>query len=144
MRASEDWIQKYEYNEWDAVDEQVPFRVKTDESDEVARLLLLDDWYEKLATLYHYFRTAGDVITIQKPTGEVLEQVYQAFQELTLTGEIAGVRFGISLLRLIAHVAKKGISLGKFTYKKRGFGEGPFGEGAFGSSTIAREVSSSG
>lgn len=137
-------MQRFVFNEWEAVDEQVPFRVKTDESDEVVRLLLLDDWYEDLATLYRYFRTAGDVITIQESTVEVLEQVYQAFQELTLTVEIAGVRFGILLLRLIAHVAKKGISLGKFTYKKRGFGEGPFGEGAFGSSTIAREVSPSG
>lgn len=115
------------------------------EDGKLVRILLHEDWYDRLLPVYKGFLWMGSgVNAVSPPTNSALDNAGELFVSLVFEFEILGWVFSWSVLCFLYATAKKAakkvVTVGKFAYERTGFGEGGFGEGPWGESqTIIKE-----
>ncbi len=106
--------------------------------DSYLRVLLHENWYDRLKPLYDWFEEGATLVT------DVPEQVEKCFDwllEISIEIEVYGWVFAMSITWLLAKLAKQQVSLGKFTYKKGGqFGSSRLGAMPLGGGTQLLEL----
>jgi hypothetical protein len=114
------------------VDERLPIRFRREDG-EIGRILLLEEWYDKLAPLFEYFRTGAGIVGLSEYS-EDLEPAFEFFRHLIAEFEIAGWAFTFSLIALLQWAAKQAITLGKFSYEHAGWSYDTmvYGSGTYG------------
>lgn len=127
------------YEEWGAVDEMLPYRVKVDGEGRAVRFLLCDQWYDCLWPIFELARLINAGIKWVSPPG-IIQTLHSYIDHLVINMESLGVPFAICIAGLASYLAEKTISIGKFTYKSYGYGEGPYGKVPFGGGPVAHEM----
>lgn len=117
-----------------------PIVPKYGENGELVRILLHDDWYDRLLPVYKYFSWAIGGIAISPPSSSALKKAGELIQSLVFEFQFHGWAFSLSLLYFLHKAAKKAVTVGKFIYKRvGGFGRMSFGKGSFGRSRTVIE-----
>lgn len=118
-----------------------PIVPKYREDGELVRILLHEDWYDRLLPVYKYFLwMTGSGIAATPPSNSALHKVGEMIGSLVFEFELLGWVFSFSVLYFLYEAAKKVVTVGKFVYERAGYGAGRYGEGPYGvSQTIIKE-----
>lgn len=118
---------------------------------EIVRILIHEDYYEAAESLYNTYMKATEVVDIGVGTDLAdivgiadLPIYHEAMNHIgnipvSVDAELQGVVISMNLIALLLWAAKAAVSIGKFTYKTLGYGEGGYGEGPYGGGPVVRE-----
>lgn len=103
------------------INENLPILVDRDNKGDILRILIREDWYDKLLPLYEKAKVLTSVAGISKVPAE-LERATELINSLIIDHNAIGWGFSFSLIAIFLWAANKATSVGKFVYEKVGTG----------------------
>lgn len=123
-----------------ALDTSKQVRVVCDEEGFQLRVLLLEDWYDRLKALYDYLEWIAAGVSVES-IPEHIEACFEWLSVLSTEIGASGWIFTIGIVGWVTRLVKNQVSLGKFTYETTGrFGTSRFGNTPLGGGITLLEL----
>ncbi|SDD17471.1 hypothetical protein [Natrinema hispanicum] len=114
----------------------LPVVTKRGENGELVRVLIHENWFDKLSPLFSAFRWVRAYVAVESIPQELvqaLQKPLELISSFVVDFGAFGWTFSLSLILLMEWAASKGVAVGKFVYEEvSGYGRARYGEGRYG------------
>ena len=94
-----------------------PIEIRKDDQSKIARILIRQDWYDRLLPIYNYGKMLAGLVAVERVPVN-FEKAAELIQDLIIEFGSYGWLFSLSIIKILLWAAGKPVSVGKFVYER--------------------------